>query len=157
MVGLLLEKKVPVNEKGKDGQTALHLAASEGHTTVAKLLLASGADTNVKDSQGENATDLAEKRGEKEVAEAIRTFEAVAERKRQSESTFEVPAQATHDDVNNTKTYHGIDLQPPVKKICFLRFRQCLPSRRESSSWHFHCQSRRGGFRRSWRKSRSGT
>ena len=47
-----------VNTKDEDGRTALHLAAYNGHTEIAKLLLANNADVNVMDAVGQTQTAL---------------------------------------------------------------------------------------------------
>ena len=46
VVQLLVEKGANVNLKNKDGDTALHLAAEQGKTEVALLLLNSGAEVD---------------------------------------------------------------------------------------------------------------
>jgi len=48
----LLLGKTDVNETGKNGLTALHCAAAQGHKTVASLLVEKDADINAKDSGG---------------------------------------------------------------------------------------------------------
>jgi ankyrin repeat protein len=46
VVKLLLEHKADVNAKDRDGETALHGAASRGHEALVKLLLEHKADVN---------------------------------------------------------------------------------------------------------------
>ena len=53
-----------VNTKDEDGRTALHLAASNGHTEIAKLLLANNADVNVIDAVGQTPLIIAVARGQ---------------------------------------------------------------------------------------------
>nr|KYP36572.1 Potassium channel AKT1 [Cajanus cajan] len=48
----LLEKGSDPNEENKDGQTALHIAASKGNKHCVTLLLEHGADPNSKDKDG---------------------------------------------------------------------------------------------------------
>jgi ankyrin repeat protein len=43
---LLLEYGADVNAKTRDGLTALHLSAQNGHLEIVKLLLEHGADVN---------------------------------------------------------------------------------------------------------------
>lgn len=51
---------VNVQEDGKDGHTALHWAAINGHLELAKLLVGMGADTNVLDDLGTTALHVAQ-------------------------------------------------------------------------------------------------
>ena len=41
-----------VDRRAKNGQTALFMAAAEGHTNIVKLLLTAGADINARDEAG---------------------------------------------------------------------------------------------------------
>ncbi len=47
-----IDHKFPINEPNNDCETALHLASAGGHTDVAKLLLASGANPEAKTNAG---------------------------------------------------------------------------------------------------------
>jgi ankyrin repeat protein len=47
----LIENNSDVNQKNKDGQTSLHLAARSGHKEVARLLIAEGAIVNEEDKK----------------------------------------------------------------------------------------------------------
>ena len=62
-----------VNTKDEDGRTALHLAASNGHTEIAKLLLANNADVNVMNAVGqtETALHIAAWKGHPEIAKLL--------------------------------------------------------------------------------------
>ena len=44
MVALLLDRGAGVNDKDKNGDSALHLAVRAGHLAITKLLLGKGAD-----------------------------------------------------------------------------------------------------------------
>jgi ankyrin repeat protein len=59
VVKLLLDKGADVNVAQKDGATALHAAASEGHTETVKLLLDRGADVNAENDSRETPLHLA--------------------------------------------------------------------------------------------------
>ena len=49
---LLLSKGAAIDEKDKDGRTALMLASERGHTEAMQLLLGYGAAIDVKDKDG---------------------------------------------------------------------------------------------------------
>lgn len=61
------------NQRGSEGETALHWAADRGHEAVLSLLLRHGADVNAADSDGLTALHyaaLAEQRGAAELLAA---------------------------------------------------------------------------------------
>ena len=71
-VKAFLEKGVDVNARGtRRGRTALHIAASEGHKEVIKLLLENGADVNIGAHYNLTAADLAMQRNHNEVVELL--------------------------------------------------------------------------------------
>jgi ankyrin repeat protein len=76
VVGVVRALKVTqdVNCQDFDGSTPLHLAARNGHTEVAEILLLHGADWTRRDKAGWTPLDDAKKRGRKEVIETIRRF-----------------------------------------------------------------------------------
>lgn len=49
---VLLDKGAEVNARNTSGETALSLAAREGHPEIARALLAKGADVNAEDNSG---------------------------------------------------------------------------------------------------------
>lgn len=49
---MLIEKGAVVDEKSKDGTTALMNAAQQGHNEIARLLIEKGADVNAKTDSG---------------------------------------------------------------------------------------------------------
>jgi len=54
------KKKVNINAQEKDGDTALHEAAEEGHVEVVRYLLRKDADKTIKNKKGKTALDKAE-------------------------------------------------------------------------------------------------
>ena len=62
----LIEKNADVNAKTIDGQTALMIAAENGHRDV-RFLIEKGADINAQDKRGWTALTLAAYEGKKEV------------------------------------------------------------------------------------------
>ena len=59
-----------MNAKDDKGGTPLHVAAWEGHTEVAELFIAKGADMNAKMEDGDTPLDLA--KGHTETADLLR-------------------------------------------------------------------------------------
>jgi ankyrin repeat protein len=62
-LALLLDFGADVNAVGPKGKTALHYAATGGHSGLVKLLLDRGADATLKDDDSETALDLARATG----------------------------------------------------------------------------------------------
>ena len=52
MVEALLQAGSDANQRGSEGETALHWAADRGHESVLALLLRHGADVNAADADG---------------------------------------------------------------------------------------------------------
>ena len=71
MVELLLEHAADPNLPGANSITPLHRAAIRGHATIARRLLASGADAAKRDAFGRTALDWALLDGWPTVAEAL--------------------------------------------------------------------------------------
>ncbi|XP_047542178.1 poly [ADP-ribose] polymerase tankyrase [Vanessa atalanta] len=59
---ILIRKGARVNEKNKEGQTALHAATDAAHLDAMDLLLRHGAKVNACDGRGESALSLAARR-----------------------------------------------------------------------------------------------
>ena len=55
-----------------DGRTPLHLAATEGHSAVARILLENGATTHVRDRWGQLPLEIARRHRHKKVIAALR-------------------------------------------------------------------------------------
>lgn len=72
-VEALLQTSSDANQRGSEGETALHWAADRGHEAVLSLLLRHGADVNATDSDGLaplHYAALAEQRGAAELLAA---------------------------------------------------------------------------------------
>jgi ankyrin repeat protein len=63
VLGLMLgnEKKIEIDERDKQGRTALHLAIATSNVTAARFLLSNGANPNVADEDGLTALHRAAK------------------------------------------------------------------------------------------------
>ena len=59
------------------GNTALHLACSEGHDDIARALLQAGADPNARDAKGRCPAHVSAVRGNLELLKQLRRFGAV--------------------------------------------------------------------------------
>jgi len=67
----LLAAGADVHARDEYGQTALILAAGNGHTATVERLLAAGADVNARDQNGQTALMFAEGRGHTEMVERL--------------------------------------------------------------------------------------
>ena len=72
-VRTLLHDGVSVNARGKQGWTALMIAASKGNREMVTILLAAGANTEPRDQLGKTASDYAEEGGFTNIASLLRT------------------------------------------------------------------------------------
>jgi ankyrin repeat protein len=54
-----IKDKTPVNARGKDGRTALHVAAELGNLNISRALLEAKADPNIKDAKSKLAVQFA--------------------------------------------------------------------------------------------------
>ena len=70
---LILElcNKGKINEKDKDGQTPLHLAAQKGYVDIARALIDKGADVNAKNNYGGTPLRLAAWMGKADIAKVL--------------------------------------------------------------------------------------
>jgi ankyrin repeat protein len=71
IVRLLLEKGADVNERDRDGNTSLILAAASGRCDIARLLLKSGADINAKSNAYGTSLMAASERGHADVVRLL--------------------------------------------------------------------------------------
>ena len=83
VVSILLEAGSSVNAIDTDGCTALHLAAQDGHMSIAKLLLRHGAIADACERQGKTAQALAEEHDHPEIVAALKAWQAQVKRSAQ--------------------------------------------------------------------------
>ena len=99
---LLLKKGADINVGDCDGETPLHLAASEGHQSVVELLLEEGANLEVEVEYGglkSTASDLAKKYGHTAVFELL---QEAREQRRTLPTRNLTQSQNLVDESNNT-------------------------------------------------------
>lgn len=72
IVGILLAHGADINERRKDGDTALAGAAGAGRSETVEFLLAHGADVSIPGWRGKTAADWAQDRGHPEIANRLR-------------------------------------------------------------------------------------
>jgi hypothetical protein len=70
LVAMLIEASAGIDHKGKQGMTALHMAARGGHVDTVQVLLEAGADKTVK-SQCGTALELARTKGNAELLQVF--------------------------------------------------------------------------------------
>jgi ankyrin repeat protein len=64
---------VNIDAQDNEGNTPLHVAATNGHGRIVRLLMDHGADSSIINRQGFTASDLARLRGHHGVAQMIDT------------------------------------------------------------------------------------
>lgn len=80
VIELLLEKSISIkdsiNDRDKEGNTALHIAIMNGQLEIVEFLLKNNANVDEKNKQGEDAFTLAKKNTtkEKEIIELLKTY-----------------------------------------------------------------------------------
>jgi ankyrin repeat protein len=94
IVQLLLNLHADVNAKSQDGDTALHLACTNGYAHVVELLLHNGADINATDNSNKTSLHLASAQGHVDVVKLLLKQQA---------------------DVNNYTTVNG---RTPLLEAC---------------------------------------
>ena len=82
------------------GSTPLHVAAAEGHSEIARSLMARGADVNAKNADGETALHLAAEQGHEDVVDALIGARAKLDAKDEARSTpLHLAAKHGHEAV----------------------------------------------------------
>ncbi|EAX90658.1 hypothetical protein TVAG_142020 [Trichomonas vaginalis G3] len=65
-----------INDKDKDGETALHMVTRKNSKEMAELLISHGANINEKDEKGRTALHIAARKNSKETAELLISHDA---------------------------------------------------------------------------------
>jgi ankyrin repeat protein len=66
-INLLVSKSADVNQTNNNGETALHIAASQGHPLILGALLDCNSELNMRNGKGETAVQLAAKNGQSDI------------------------------------------------------------------------------------------
>lgn len=73
IVEFLISNGAEVNAKSSmENYTPLHMASFDGHTSVAELLIASGADIHEKSTDGVTALDIATQHNHQSLVELLK-------------------------------------------------------------------------------------
>lgn len=74
-----------MNEKDKDGDSALHEAAYWNCIATARILINAGAKKNVKNNNKETPLDIATQRGSKDIAALLKKDNPVHNKRKRKE------------------------------------------------------------------------
>ena len=103
----LVEPFMKKNDRPSKGKTAmssaLHIAAENGHTAVAALLLGHGADPRAKDVQGRTSLCVAASKGRNEIVQLL--LESADQLDRKCAATHKVPSHEEKGVVNDMGEY----------------------------------------------------
>jgi ankyrin repeat protein len=95
----------------EDGWTALHLASSEGHLDIAKLLIDRGANVDSRNDEQETPLALASSFGHLDIARfLIESGAAVSAPDKEGNTPFHMAANKGHLDVTKFLLECGIDV-----------------------------------------------
>jgi hypothetical protein len=97
--------KAFVNKQNSSGNTALHWAALNGHMSIAKLLLAQGADASILNFSGHDAVYEAELNDKQDVAEWLLKEALGLEKGIGREGSGEGPSGANGEDEEDVEGF----------------------------------------------------
>jgi hypothetical protein len=90
----LVSHGVPVDSRGPDGKTVLHLAIEHGRDAVAQQLLELGASVDLRDNDGACALDVARAHSRSEMTVLINAWKARSRARQALEAIAYVPPSA---------------------------------------------------------------
>ena len=116
--GLLEEPDPNVNEKNKDGQTALHIACQHGHLDIVKALIEFLADVNQRDCKGETPLHIAAFTKDIVIGKELITAGAdISIKSKDGRTPLDDAISESNEDFAMVKMfqdfYHGKDKQAP--------------------------------------------
>ena len=99
-----------INMRTREGQTALHLAASNGHVPTARFLLQTGADIKLVDNNRKTALRLAAENGHLKAVKLLLTAGAELDPS-QLGATLEKITNKGHDAIANLLAWHSFSVE----------------------------------------------
>ncbi|EAY22533.1 hypothetical protein TVAG_035560 [Trichomonas vaginalis G3] len=100
-----------INEKDKDGETALHKAAQYDRKEIAEFLISHGANINEKDEDGETALHKAARYDSKEIAEFLISHGAnINEKNNDGETILYIAAWNDDKEIAEFLISHGANV-----------------------------------------------
>ena len=99
-----------INMRTREGRTALHLAASNGHVPTVRFLLQTGADVNIVDDNAYTALRLAAENGHLEAVKLLLTAGADLG-SHQCGATLKSVTNNGHDTVANLLAWHFFNVE----------------------------------------------
>ena len=99
-----------INMRTREGRTALHLAASNGHVPTARFLLQTGADINLVDNNGNTALRLAAENGHLKAVKLLLTAGAELDPS-QLGATLKSITSNGHDAIANLLAWHSFSVE----------------------------------------------
>ena len=99
-----------INMRTREGRTALHLAASNGHVPTARFLLQTGADMNLVDNNGITALRLAAENGHLRAVKLLLTAGAELD-PNQLGATLKSITNNGHDAIANLLAWHSFSVE----------------------------------------------
>ena len=144
-----------INMRTREGRTALHLAASNGHVPTARFLLQTGADMNLVDNNGITALRLAAENGHLRAVKLLLTAGAELD-PNQLGATLKSITNNGHDAIANLLAWHsfsvGITGKPcrwPLLALATKSKQNTVRDAISKSRPRGHSKARRGRFRAS--------
>ena len=99
-----------INMRTREGRTALHLAASNGHVPTVRFLLQTGADINLVDNKGNTALLLAAENGHLKAVRLLLTAGAELD-SNQLGATLKSITKNGHDTIANLLAWHSFSVE----------------------------------------------
>ena len=99
-----------INMRTREGRTALHLAASNGHVPSTRYLLQTGADINLVDNKGNTALRLAAENGHLKVVKLLLTAGAELDSDHLG-ATLKSITKNGHDAIANLLAWHSFSVE----------------------------------------------
>ena len=106
----LCGRHADINMRTREGRSALHLAASNGHVPIVHFLIQIGADMNLHDNQRKTALQLTAENGHLDAVKVLLTAGADLD-VRQLGATLKRITKNGHDAVANLLAWHFFNLE----------------------------------------------